>query len=177
MPLVLVSYSTAPEQGSVAKFQAAIDALAQLPVHGVVTVGDSIDAGTLKPAANVLVHATADHDQLMQVAALVLTHGGHGTMMRALRNGIPMVVIPGIAADQPGNAAAVEAWGAGLALPPNADADMIASAAREILGQPSYREKAREIARQFADVDGAANAADEIEALFAEKSTETVAHR
>jgi MGT family glycosyltransferase len=176
VPLVLVSYSTAPEQGSVAKFQAAIDALAQLPVHGVVTVGDSIDPGALKPAANVLVRATVDHDQLMQVAALVLTHGGHGTMMRALSNGLPMVVIPGIAADQPGNAAAVEAWGAGLALPPNADADKIASAAREILGQPSYREKARELARQFADVDGAANAADEIEALFADKSTETVGH-
>lgn len=177
VPLVLVSYSTMPEQGSVAKFQVAIDALAQLPVHGVVTVGDSIDPGALKPAANVLVLATADHDQLMHVAALVLTHGGHGTMMRALSYGLPMVVIPGMAADQPGNAAAVKAWGAGLALSPDADADTIASAAREILGQSSYREKACELARQFADVDGAANAADEIEALFAEKSTETVAHK
>lgn len=157
-----------PEQGSVAKFQAAIDVLAQLPVHGVVTVGDSIDPSALKPAANVLVLATADHDQLMRVAALVLTHGGHGTMMRALSYGLPMVVIPGMAADQPGNAAAVEAWGAGLALPPDADADAIAAAAREVLGQSAYREKACELARQFADVDGAANAADQIEELFVE---------
>ena len=42
-PLVLVSFRTAPEQGSAAKFQNAIDALAALPVHGVVTVGDSVD--------------------------------------------------------------------------------------------------------------------------------------
>src|SRR6185312_16856995 len=52
-PLVLVSFSTAPEQGSVAKFQSAIDALASLPVHGGVTVGDSVDPGALTPAANV----------------------------------------------------------------------------------------------------------------------------
>jgi UDP:flavonoid glycosyltransferase YjiC (YdhE family) len=45
------------------------------------------------------------------------------------------------------------------------------------LGQSSYCEKACELARQFAGVDGAANAADEIEALFAEKSTETVGHK
>ena len=88
-PLVLVSFSTAPEQGSVAKFQNAIDALAALPVHGVVTVGDSVDPAALKPAENVVVFATADHDDLMRRAALVVTHGGHGTLMRALAHGLP----------------------------------------------------------------------------------------
>ena len=58
-PLVLVSFGTAPEQGSAAKFQSAIDALSALPVHGVVTVGDGVDPATLKPAENVVVFATA----------------------------------------------------------------------------------------------------------------------
>jgi len=167
-PLVLVSFSTAPEQGSVAKFQNAIDALAELPVHGVVTVGDSIDPAALKPAANVVVFATADHDDLMRRAALVVTHGGHGTFMRALKNGLPMVVIPGMAHDQPINAAAAQAWGVGRALPGDASAEMMRAAVREVLAAPACRDAARAIARQLAGVDGASNAADEIEQLLAE---------
>src|SRR6185312_1612265 len=52
IPLVLVSFSTAPEQGSIKKFQDAIDALASLPIHGAVTVGDSVDPSKLQPADN-----------------------------------------------------------------------------------------------------------------------------
>jgi UDP:flavonoid glycosyltransferase YjiC (YdhE family) len=165
-PLVLVSFSTAPEQGSAVKFQNAIDALAEIPVHGVVTVGDSIDANALRPAANVVVFATADHDDLMRRAALVVTHGGHGTFMRALTYGLPMVVIPGMAHDQPVNAAAAQAWGVGRALPGDASADMMRSAMQEVLASPSRRAAARALSQQLAAVDGAGNAADEIEQLL-----------
>lgn len=71
-----------------------------------------------------------------------------------------------MAADQPGNATAVHAWGAGIAIPADAGAEAMASATRQILTQPSYTERTREIAQQFASVDGAAKAADEIEELF-----------
>jgi MGT family glycosyltransferase len=167
-PLVLVSFSTMPEQGSVAKFQNAIDALAGLPVHGVVTVGDSVDPGALKLAANVVAFATADHDDLMRRAALVVTHGGHGTFMRALTYGLPMVAIPGLAADQPINAASAQAWGVGRALPSDASAEMMRAAVREILAAPACRDAARAIAQRLTGVDGASNAADEIERLLAE---------
>jgi len=168
-PLVLVSFSTAPEQGSPTKFQNAIDALAALPVHGVVTVGDSVDPAALKPAGNVVVFATADHDDLMRRAALVVTHGGHGTLMRALMHGLPLVVIPGMAHDQAPNAAAAEAWGVGRALPGDADAEAMRAAMQEVLGSPGYREKAEAISRQLVGVDGASNAAVEIEALLSER--------
>src|SRR5579862_6863624 len=165
-PLVLVSFSTMPEQGSVQKFQNAIDALAKLPVHGVVTVGDSVDPKALKPAANVVVFATANHDDLMRDAALVVTHGGHGTLMRALANGLPMVVMPGLASDQPVNAKAVEDWGVGRSLAGDATVDQIGAAIREVLTSPSYRAAARAISRLLIGIDGAANAADEVEALL-----------
>jgi UDP:flavonoid glycosyltransferase YjiC (YdhE family) len=168
--LVLVSFSTAPEQGSSLKFQNAIDALASLPVHGVVTVGDSIDPATVRSAANVVVFATADHDQLMQRAQLVVTHGGHGTFMRALAYGLPMVLIPGLAHDQAPNAAAAEAWGVGRALPGDADADVMRSAIRDVLATPSFRDKARAISAQLRGTDGARNAVIEIEQLLAEGS-------
>ena len=165
-PIVLVSFSTMPEQGSVKRFQTVIDALATLPVHGVVTVGDSINPTALMPAKNVAVFATADHDDLMSRASLVVTHGGHGTLIRALTNALPIVVVTGAAADQPVNAAAVEAWGVGRALPGDATADAIADAIGKVLHTQNYRDAAADIARQLADADGAQKAADEIEDLL-----------
>lgn len=166
VPLVLVSFSTMPEQGSVKKFQNAIDALATLPVRGVVTVGDSVDPAALRGSENIAVLATADHDDLMRRASLVLTHGGHGTFMRALRNGLPVVVVPGLGGDQPINGAAAEAWNVGRALPPDAGAEAMRAAVAQVLGSPACRQNARTIAPQLAGVDGAGRAADEIEAML-----------
>jgi UDP:flavonoid glycosyltransferase YjiC (YdhE family) len=135
-------------------------------VRGVVTVGDSVDPKALTPVENVAVFATADHDDLMRRASLVVTHGGHGTLIRALKNSLPMVVVTGAAADQPVNAAAVEAWGVGRALPGDAAADTIADAMREVLATPRFRAAAAGLAAQLDGVDGAENAADEIEDLL-----------
>jgi UDP:flavonoid glycosyltransferase YjiC (YdhE family) len=57
------------------------------------------------------------------------THGGHGTFMRALRHGVPMIVIPGIAQNQAPNAALAEKLGVGLALPGDASGASIQAAA------------------------------------------------
>ena len=150
-PMVLVSFSTAPEQGSVQKFQNAIDVLGSLNVTGVVTVGDSIDPAALRPAKNVRVFATADHDDLMRRASLVVTHGGHGTLMRALKNGLPVVVIPGSGGDQPLNAEAAEDWGVGRALPQDADADTMRTAIEEVLNKGSYRKNAAWFSQEIAE--------------------------
>jgi UDP:flavonoid glycosyltransferase YjiC (YdhE family) len=165
-PMVLVSFSTAPEQGSVQKFQNAIDVLGSLNVTGVVTVGDSIDPAALRPAKNVRVFATADHDDLMRRASLVVTHGGHGTLMRALKNGLPVVVIPGSGGDQPLNAEAAEDWGVGRALPQDADADTMRTAIEEVLNNGSYRKNAAWFSQEIAESNGAARASDEIETLL-----------
>ena len=169
IPLVLVSFSTMPEQGSIEKFQRAIDALPELPVRGVVTVGDSIDSAALRPSDNVAVFATADHDELMRRASLVVTHGGHGTFMRALKNGLPMVVIPGLGGDQPINAAAAEEWGVGRRLPADASAEMMREAVRHVLTTADCRENAKRLSAHLVGVDGAVNAADEIESLLCEQ--------
>jgi len=77
-----------------------------------------------------------------------------------------MAVIPGPAGDQPYVAAAVQEWGAGLALASDASVEAIRDAAQRILGTPSYREHARHRAGMLAAIDGATNAADEVEALL-----------
>jgi UDP:flavonoid glycosyltransferase YjiC (YdhE family) len=166
LPLVLVSFSTMPEQGSVKKFQNAIDALSSLPVRGIVTVGDSVDPKALQPTDNVLVFSTIDHDDLMSRSRLVLTHGGHGTLMRALKHGLPMVVVPGLGGDQPINAAAAEDWKVGRALPADASAEMMREAIEDVLDSKAYRNKAMTIAAELAGIDGASKGADEIELLL-----------
>lgn len=165
-PLVLVSFSTGFEQRSVEKVQRALDGLAGLPVHTVATTGGIVEPEELAVPENAVALRYAAHDPIMRKAALVVTHGGHGTAMRALRHGVPMVVIPGLAGDQPFVAATVHEWGAGRALPGDAGAQAMREAAREVLGDPSYRLRAQQRAAALADGDGAARAATEAEALL-----------
>jgi MGT family glycosyltransferase len=165
-PLVLVSFSTGFEQRNVDKVQRALDALAELPVHVVATTGGIVAPNELAAPANAVVLNYAAHDPIMRRAALVVTHGGHGTAMRTLRHGVPMVVIPGLAGDQPYVAAAMQEFGAGLALPGDADAAAIRAAAQQVLDTPSFRLHAARRAEALAGVNGAAHAADAVEALL-----------
>jgi hypothetical protein len=86
-PLVLVSFSTVPEQASAPAVQRALDALADLPAHVVATTGGIVDAAELRVLDNAVAVEFADHDALLARASLVVGHGGHGTTMRALRAG------------------------------------------------------------------------------------------
>jgi UDP:flavonoid glycosyltransferase YjiC (YdhE family) len=169
-PLVLVSFSTGFEQRNVDKVQRALDALADLPVHVVATTGGILAPNEVATPANAIVLNYAAHDPIMRRAALVMTHGGHGTAMRAMRHGVPMVVIPGLAGDQPFVAAAVQEWGAGRALPGDAGKDAMRAAAQEVLSSPSFRATTKQKSALLAGVDGAANAANEVEALLASQA-------
>jgi MGT family glycosyltransferase len=176
-PLVMVSFSTGFEQRNVDKVQRTLDALGSEPVNVVATTGGIVAPNEVATPANAVVLNYAAHDPILRRAALVVTHGGHGTAMRALRHGVPMAVIPGPAGDQPYVAAAIQEWGAGRALPSDASAEAIREAAQRILAAPSYREHARRRAAMLAGVDGAANAADEVEALLSVSSPHDCSQR
>jgi MGT family glycosyltransferase len=92
-PLVLVAMSST-FQDQVGCLQRTVDALGKLPVRGVVTTGPALDTFSLRPPSNVTVVASAPHRQVFQHAALVITHGGNGTVMKALAAGVPMVLLP-----------------------------------------------------------------------------------
>jgi MGT family glycosyltransferase len=167
VPLVLVSFSTAFEQRAPDKFQRCLDAMSDLPVHVVMTAGGVVEPQELKVPANACVLRYAAHDPILRRAALAVTHGGHGTAMRALRHGVPMIVMPGLAHDQPCIAETMQEWGVGRTLPGDASAAVIRSAVQDVLSQPSYRKRAQARATALANVDGASAAADEIEELTA----------
>ncbi|MGH6717019.1 MAG: glycosyltransferase, partial [Bradyrhizobium sp.] len=180
-PLALMSFSTGLEQRAVDKLQRGLDAFADLPLHLVATTGGIVEPSELKPPRNAVVLRFAAHDPIIARAALIVTHGGHGTAMRALKHGVPMILMPGLAHDQAGIAALMQEWGVGIAMPGDAAfgaagnaaavsrEDVVAAlraAAEKILATQSYRRNAQARAAMLAGVDGAANAVTEIEALL-----------
>lgn len=169
-PLVLVSYTTT-ELGGPEKVQTALDGLADLDAHVVMTTSMAIDPADLTIPQNAHVVRYADHNAILARADLCVTHGGHGTMMRAFKFGVPMVVIPGFPHDQAPNAAMVEKMGAGLSLPGDANAAELKKAASLILKDPSFKSRAKEYAKVVRHLDGASAAADTIETVVPEKAT------
>jgi len=102
----------------------------------------------------------------LERASIVVGHGGHGTTMRALRRGLPMVGIPAKGADQIPITQLIDQWGAGRAMPADADALQIRGAVQELLSNPDFRTEARRRSAAFAGKDGAQLAASSVEALL-----------
>jgi len=78
-PLVMISFSTMFEQRNAEKLQRSLDALADFQVHVVATTAGIVAPSELTVPANALLLDYAAHDPIMRRAALVVTHGGHGT--------------------------------------------------------------------------------------------------
>jgi MGT family glycosyltransferase len=144
-PLVLVALSST-FQDQVACTQRIADALGTIPVRGVVTTGPSFDPGEVHPPSNVQVVAAAPHREVLELASAVVTHGGHGTVVKSLAAGVPMVLLPH-GRDQADNAVRVTARGAGVALKRSAKPATIADAVRAVLADGRYRERAAELGR------------------------------
>jgi hypothetical protein len=86
--------------------QRAADALGQLPVRGLVTTGPAVDPAVISAPDNVTVTRWVRHADVLPHCSAVITHGGHGTVMKALIAGVPLIVVP-LGRDQPDNAGRV----------------------------------------------------------------------
>ena len=93
--------------------QRLVDALGMVDAHALVTTGPGLRSRRLaRVPADVHVVEAAPHGAVLPHVDLVVTHGGHGTVVRALAGGVPVVVVP-ISRDQPDNAARVLHHGVG----------------------------------------------------------------
>ena len=162
-PLVLVGMSsTYMDHADV--LQRATTALGELPVRGVVTTGPSIPIESIDAPANVSVVERAPHSEVLRHAAAVVTHAGHGTVIKALAAGVPVVALP-LGRDQLDNAARVAHHGAGVRLKPKAGADAIARAVRLVIEEPSFRANAGRLAEAIAVETAEDRAVEELEGL------------
>jgi UDP:flavonoid glycosyltransferase YjiC (YdhE family) len=142
-PLVLVGFSTT-DQDHADLVERTIQALASLPVRALVTLGPALDGHRFQTTADIHLCASAPHSAILREAAAVVTHAGHGTVMRALVAGVPLLCLP-MGRDQNDNAARVVARDAGLSLAPTASVADIRGSIDRILSEPKYRHGARRL--------------------------------
>lgn len=163
-PLVLVAPSTAQDPDH-RLLRAALDGLAGAPVRVLATYNRRLPSTALHIPDNARLVSWVSYAKTMPRADVVVTHGGHGTVVRALSCGAVPVVVPA-AGDMNENAARVAWAGLGVRLPrrfatPRAVRLAVASA----LSDPALRERVRAVARTPAASEGAVRAADLLEAF------------
>lgn len=160
-PLVLASFSTTGLWDQSGRIRNTLEALAGDPVRVLVSAAQSMDLGPIP--ANAIVGSFVPHRKVLPSAAVTVTHGGHGTVAASLADGVPMVVLPNRAADQPFLAARIQALGAGLGLDGEAGSPAIREAIHEVLRDPSFATAARRLSLEIGAAPGAAGAADAME--------------
>ena len=163
--MVLVALSSTV-MGQEDLLQRAADALGQLPVHGLITTGPAVDPAVIRAAPNVTVRQWVRHADVLPGCAAVVTHGGHGTVMKALAAGVPLVVAP-LGRDQPDNAARVVHAGAGVRVRKNASAGALREAIGRVIEQPRYRAAARRMAQILGAERDEGRVVDELERTVA----------
>jgi MGT family glycosyltransferase len=144
-------------------YRTALQAVGHLEARVLLTVGRMFEPSLLGPVpANVDVEAWVDQAEVLDQADVVVCHGGSGTAFGAMAAGVPVVVVP-VFADQFENGRRIAAAGAGLVVETEPgstdgsrrvigaeDAPRITGAIEEVLGDPSYRHRARAIASDIA---------------------------
>lgn len=164
-PLVVVGLSTTYQNQEVV-LQNVMDAMDGLRVRGLVTLGPTLDSKQFKIPSNVVVRQSVPHAQVFPQASAVVTHGGHGTVIRALASGVPVVCIP-FGRDQPGNAARVVSNSVGLKLSKKADVASIRQAIQRVIGEPQFRQKAQQLGQQIVAEAGSTIAIETLEQVAA----------
>jgi UDP:flavonoid glycosyltransferase YjiC (YdhE family) len=144
-PLVYVSFGSvaATVPPAAQAYSAALAALADLPVRALLSLGgNELDLGDVP--SNVHVESWVSEPDVLAGAAASVGHGGTGTTLSALAAGCPQVVVP-LFGDQPFNAGAIAASGAGVA----SSLDQIGQRLRLVLEDERYRTTARALADEM----------------------------
>jgi UDP:flavonoid glycosyltransferase YjiC (YdhE family) len=167
-PVVYATLGTIFNMESGDLLQRVVEALRTLPVDLVVTVGPGRDPAELGPQPpHVRVERRVCHAQLLPRCALVVSHGGSGTLVDALAAGVPSLLLP-LGADQLLNAARCEELRVGVALDAfRASPEALAAGARALLEDRSVQAVARRIQAEIAALPGAETAVPLLEALVA----------
>lgn len=160
-PIVLVTTSS-EQQNDAGLVSAAVDALADDPVHVVATLPAGAPEG-LADRAHVTVHRYVDHDLVLARAVCAVTHGGMGGTQRALARGVPVCVVP-FGRDQFEVARRAEVAGCGTRLPARRlSVPRLRTAIHEAM---TMQQGAARVAEGFRATGGVGHGADLVEQLM-----------
>ena len=139
-PLIYMTFGTIAADDSRAKhiYRVAVEALADLPVHALLTTGADAPSDLLDEVPpNVVVRRFVPQADVLPHVRLLVCHGGSGTVLGGLAAGVPMVIAP-LFADQPDNARCLASAGLAFSVP-----DANASSLRPRFPRPGRRDAAR----------------------------------
>jgi MGT family glycosyltransferase len=162
-PVVFVNYGST---GHPDLFRLTFTELAERPWQVLLVTGGQIDPREFRLPGNFVVEKFLPGSKILEVADLVLYHGGAGTFHQALRAGTPGVVVA-THWDQEYAGLVTERQGLGLFLTLRgvlARPGLLVRAIDQVLGNLSiHRERVEKLRRALRGPDGPAAAADRIE--------------
>jgi UDP:flavonoid glycosyltransferase YjiC (YdhE family) len=165
-PLVLIAPSTAQDADHTL-LRVALAGLGELDGIRVLATTNRRTLGDRAPAipSNTRLVDWVSYARTMPRADVVVCHGGHGTVVRALSSGCVVVVAPA-GGDQNENAARIDWAGAGVRIPRRfLSASAVRLAVQRALGEPALQARAQELAAWGASHDAGARASELVEAL------------
>jgi MGT family glycosyltransferase len=158
---------------SIVVIRAAIEGLADAPVEVLLTTGYQELPQELGKLPKNFRHAAYVSGPLMaERCDLIVFHGGHSSVMTALKAGTPSVIIPTIT-ERESNARRIASLGAGeVVMPVNGaggekriDVAEFCAKVKCVLNEPSYRQSAKRVSDSMRHFGGAQDAAERIEKL------------
>jgi UDP:flavonoid glycosyltransferase YjiC (YdhE family) len=163
-PLVLVAPSTAHDPDH-RLLRSALVGLAEEPVRVLAATNHRPLQKPVAVPANARLVDWLSYSRTMPSCSLVITHAGHGTLVRALASGCPVVAVPH-AGDMAENAARADWAGVGVRLPWRMLSPMtLRLAVRRAQGRRALAGRAAELARWAAANDGSVRAAQLVEGM------------
>jgi UDP:flavonoid glycosyltransferase YjiC (YdhE family) len=168
-PLLLVAPSTAQDPGH-RLLRAALVGLAEEHVRVLAATNRKPLDRPVSVPANARLVEWVSYSKSMPGCALVITHAGHGTVVRALSSGCPVLAVPH-SGDMGENAARVDWAGVGVRLPWRLLGPLaLRLAVRRALASPALAPRARKLAGWAAANDGASRASVLVEELALSRS-------
>jgi len=166
-PLIFASLGTVPDPFNLPILKKILAACAGVDAQLVLALGKwtdhkgpSIRERLGEIPGNPLIVDFAPQIELLERAALAITHAGQNSAMESLSRGVPMVAVPR-SADQPGVAARIEYSGAGLrAFFRTVTVEQLREMIQRVLTEDSFRQRARQLQQALVVAGGAPRAAE-----------------
>lgn len=167
-PLVYASLGTLQNQ-KLGIFKTIAAACEPLDIQLVISLGGAASPDQVLPLpGHPIVVKYAPQIDLLQRAALVITHAGMNTTLEALSYGVPLVAIP-ITNDQPGVAARIQWTGTGQAIPlKQLTLERLRASIRTVMTVNTYRDNAQRLKTAIQQSGGVGQAADILEKVISQ---------
>lgn len=146
--LTLGTFSNNPAQ-----FRLVLDALADLAVTVVATIGRDLDPAALGALpGNAIVERFIPQADLLPHCDAVVHHAGAGTTFGILAHGLPSVALPQSADNFRIGARLAESGAARTLMPAEVTGKAVLVAMEDVLADPAYRERAQTLAAELAQM-------------------------